>query len=90
MPPDHGARLNDDERASPSRPKPEHRDPEGPVERREAELRFLRGVRCDLLTQCEFNDRLVASTSNQSRSAAGNEYQELEDGLHEGREFARP
>lgn len=85
MPTNHRARLDDDKCVSPSRPELEHRNPEGPVERGELGPPILHGVSGELLTQRKLNDRLLASTANQSGSAAGNEYQELEDGLHGAR-----
>jgi len=82
VPADHGFGLNDDQELLPSRPAPGQEDPEGPVGWSDPRSAPSLGEGGKLLTESEFDDRLLASASEEGRNAAEEEHQEFEQGPH--------
>ena len=85
MPANHRVRLDDHQGVSPARPEPEECNPERAIERREPRSRRLQSVCCELLAQCQFNDRLLVPASKEGKSATKKCRQEIEQSPHRAR-----
>ena len=82
MPSGHSVRLDDDEDVLPSRPNPRQQHPEASVGWRYSRAVSLLGERCELLTQGELDDRLLASAPEKGRDTAKGDRRELEQLVH--------
>jgi hypothetical protein len=84
VPPDHSVWLDDDEGIFPLRPEPGQRNLKGAIQRREPGLRSRLGVRCELLAQSKFDDRLLIIASEEGETTAKKCRREIEQSLHRG------
>ena len=89
MPADHGFGLNDDQDLFPSQPDLRQDDPEAPIGRTDPGSASLQGVGGELLTEGEFDDRLLASASKESRNTAKGDRREFEQVPHSEMHSAR-
>ncbi len=78
MPADNGVWLDDDQDLSPARPEFRQKDPEDPIDRSDSGLGSLLGEGGKLLTESEFDDRLLASASKESWKTAKEDRHEFE------------
>jgi hypothetical protein len=82
MPSGHGVGLDDDQGFFPTRPDPRQHDPEASISRRDSRAVSLLGKRCELLTERKFDDRLLASASEEGRDASKGDRCEFEQLAH--------
>ncbi|MBW2498571.1 MAG: hypothetical protein JRF61_14950 [Deltaproteobacteria bacterium] len=82
VPADDCVRLDDDQGLPPSRPDPRQQYPETSIGWIDPGAAALLGESCELLTQSEFDDRLLASASKESRDAAKGDRREFEQLPH--------
>ncbi len=68
-----GLGLNDDEGLSPTRPDPGEGDPEGAIEWGVRGSGSLLGIGVELMAEGEFNDRLLAATSEKGADTRKND-----------------
>ena len=78
MPADYGVGLDDDQGLFPARPEPGQKDPENPIRRSDPWLGPSLGVGRKLLTQGEFDDRLLRSTSKEGEETAREDRPEVD------------
>ena len=89
MPLDHSFGLNDDQDLFPPRPDLRQKDPKAPIGRSDpGSVPFL-GERGELLTEGEFDERLLASASKESRNTAKGDRREFEQVPHREAHSAR-
>ncbi len=82
MPLDHSFGLNDDQDLFPPRPDLRQKDPKAPIGRSDpGSVPFL-GERGELLTEGEFDERLVASASKECQNTAKGDRREFEQVPH--------
>ena len=89
MPADDGFGLNDDQDLFPSRPDLRQEDPETPVGWSDPGSGPFLSERGELLTEGEFDDRLLASASKESRNTAKGDRREFEQVPHSEMHSAR-
>ena len=82
MPADHGVGLDEDQDLLPSRPGSQQEDPDGPIGRSDPGSAASLGEGGKLLAEGEFDNRLFASASKESRNTTKEGYQEIEQVPH--------